>query len=73
MYGRTRVRVCDGTSSSWEWASGADNSCVGGLRCREIGVRAGKYGGPALQETAGKLLGELKCGSRSELFRRVVE
>ena len=65
-------RVCGGPRSSWGWASGADDSCVGGLR-REVGVRAGKYVGPVLQEAAGKLLGELKCGSRSELFRRVVE
>ena len=66
-------RVCGGPRSSWGWASRADDCCVGGLRRGEVGVRAGEYVGPVLQEAAGKLLGELKCGSRSELFRRVVE
>ena len=66
-------RVCGGPRSSWGWASRADDCCVGGLRRGEVGVRAGEYVGPVLQEAAGKLLGELKCGSRSELFRCVVE
>ena len=65
-------RVCGGPRSSWGWASGVDDRCVG-LRRREVAVRAGEYISPVLQEAAGKLLSELKCGSRSKLFRGGVE